>query len=136
MATAYTLKCYECIPEASGTCTDTIKECPSHCAATRAIIYAGGLKLIDVNSKDCVVAEHCIEASANFGLVKTVITRKCCTSELCNTQPAPEPTKSNPNGKKCFTCDGQSCTATLNCEGDEDYCISSKLTDKLPIKSH
>ncbi|KAL7393326.1 hypothetical protein ABVT39_009427 [Epinephelus coioides] len=134
---AYCLKCYECIPGASGTCTDTTKECPSQCGAARVISYAGGSKLADINSKDCAVAEECVEASMNFGITKTVITSKCCTSELCNTQPAPEPIKSNPNGKKCFTCDGQSCTATLNCDGNEDYCISSKVSEgneKVTVK--
>ncbi|XP_049440626.1 urokinase plasminogen activator surface receptor-like [Epinephelus fuscoguttatus] len=134
---AYSLKCYECISGASGTCTDTIKECPSQCVAVRVISYAGGSKLADINSKGCAVAEECVEASANFGSAKTVITSKCCTSALCNAQPAPEPTKSNPNGKKCFTCDGQSCTATLNCDGNEDYCISTKVNignEKVAVK--
>ncbi|XP_031154726.1 urokinase plasminogen activator surface receptor-like isoform X3 [Sander lucioperca] len=127
---AHTLRCYECVPGISGTCTDTPKECPmqgQQCVAIKVTSYAGGSKIVDVSSKNCALAEECVEASFNFGIAKTVLTSKCCTSDLCNTQPAPEPSKSNPNGKMCFSCDGQKCNNTLKCEGNEDYCISSTV---------
>ncbi|XP_070822415.1 urokinase plasminogen activator surface receptor-like [Chaetodon trifascialis] len=128
---AYPLKCYECLPGSSGTCTDTEKEClplANQCGALRIASYAGDSKLADVHMKTCVMADQCVEGSVNFGIARTVLTSKCCTSELCNAQPAPEPSKSSPNGKRCYHCDGQQCSATLNCAGNEDHCISTTVT--------
>ncbi|XP_074510102.1 urokinase plasminogen activator surface receptor-like isoform X1 [Sebastes fasciatus] len=135
---AYTLKCYECIPGASGTCTTVEKECPGgqRCSAIRISVYAGGPKPTDVNMKSCASTEQCGEGSFNFGFAETLINSKCCATELCNSQPAPEPSRSSPNGKKCFTCDGKTCDATVNCEGKEDYCISATVTvgEKVTVK--
>ncbi|XP_059194499.1 urokinase plasminogen activator surface receptor-like [Centropristis striata] len=127
----YTLKCYECEPEMTETCEAKPKECPSNqkCVAMRLTSYVGDYKMVDYNSKGCSSAEECVEASANFGVIRTAIAHKCCSSPLCNANPAPEPSKSTPNGKKCFYCDTtQDCSRTLDCEGSEDYCISSKMT--------
>ncbi|XP_070768408.1 urokinase plasminogen activator surface receptor-like [Enoplosus armatus] len=140
LPTAYTLKCYECVPEILGTCTDTEKQCPNEgyqCGALRILTYAGGSELADVNMKTCALAEQCVEGSVNFGVARTVVTSKCCGTELCNSQLAPEPSKSSPNGKKCFSCNGQQCTATLNCEGNEDHCVSTTVNlggEKTTIK--
>ncbi|XP_076593783.1 urokinase plasminogen activator surface receptor-like [Chaetodon auriga] len=128
---AYPLKCYECLLGSSGTCTDTEVQCPSsshQCGVLRIASYAGGTELVNVQGKSCALPDQCIEGSINYGIARTVITSKCCTSELCNTQPAPEPSKSSPNGKRCYHCDGQQCSATLNCAGNEDHCISATVT--------
>ncbi|CAB1427693.1 unnamed protein product [Pleuronectes platessa] len=137
---ASTLKCYQCTPDASGSCVDKEKECPSNgfqCGALRVSSYAGASKLSDISMKMCAMAEQCVEGSLNFGVSRTVVTSKCCNSELCNSQPAPEPGKSTPNGKKCFRCDGQTCSGTLNCEGNEDHCISTTVDlggEKMTMK--
>ncbi|XP_026227543.1 urokinase plasminogen activator surface receptor-like [Anabas testudineus] len=136
---AYTLRCYECAMGISGSCNSTEKDCPSQtqCGAVRLVSYAGGTKQLDISGKTCALPEECVSGSVNFGVAKTVVTSECCSSNLCNTQPAPEPPASSPNGKQCFTCDGQTCTATLNCEGNEDYCISAKVTggaEKVVVK--
>ncbi|XP_028281559.1 urokinase plasminogen activator surface receptor-like [Parambassis ranga] len=120
------LKCYDCVK----TCTNTTKECPvqgQQCADMRVLSYHGSSNISDVNVKTCALAEDCVEHSVNYGVARTVVTSKCCTSNLCNTQRAPDASKSNPNGKKCFRCEGQKCTTTLNCVGNEDFCISTTV---------
>ncbi|XP_068999185.1 urokinase plasminogen activator surface receptor-like [Embiotoca jacksoni] len=135
---AYSLQCYECLPGSSGTCTDkTVCSDGQQCSALRFMSYAGGSKVTDIRSKSCALPEHCLVGSLNFGVSKTTITSKCCATDFCNSQPAPEAIKTSPNGKKCFTCDGQTCTATLNCEGNEDYCVSTTVTvgaEKVTMK--
>ncbi|XP_068612295.1 urokinase plasminogen activator surface receptor-like [Brachionichthys hirsutus] len=123
---ATTLKCYECV--GSESCTGTEKECPSkgfQCAVMRIASYEVGAKVADRHMRSCVGAEQCTEGTVNFGITKTAITSKCCTADLCNIQPAPEPNNPIPNGRKCYNCNGKTCTETLNCEGDEDHCISA-----------
>ncbi|XP_047454696.1 urokinase plasminogen activator surface receptor-like [Mugil cephalus] len=137
---AFTLRCYECTSAQTGTCTETTKQCPSEknqCAAQRLVSYAGSSKLLDVTGKSCAVSEECGELVIDYGVSRTVISSKCCNSDLCNTQPAPEPSKTNPNGKKCFSCNGQTCTTTLNCQGNEDRCISTIMNvgnEKVTLK--
>ncbi|XP_047215886.1 urokinase plasminogen activator surface receptor-like isoform X2 [Girardinichthys multiradiatus] len=121
-----TLKCYECSEELSGTCTEKTTECPSQsyqCVVGRSLVFGGGRQISDVKTKGCTVPEQCLEYSINFGVSKTVQKNTCCSTELCNNQ-SPD-YKSIPNGKKCFSCDKQNCTSTLNCEGDENYCIKA-----------
>ncbi|XP_030249246.1 urokinase plasminogen activator surface receptor [Sparus aurata] len=128
---AQTLKCYECLPQGGMSCTDTQKECPAagyQCGAMSIASYAGGAKVVDMNMKTCTLPDQCFEGSLNFGIAKTVIATKCCTTDLCNNKPATEPGKTNPNGKKCYFCNGNTCTGTLNCEGNEDHCISGTVT--------
>ena len=55
----------------------------------RLILATGGSKLADLEAKTCALAQECVEGSVNFGAAKTLITSKCCNSELCNIQSAP-----------------------------------------------
>ncbi|XP_051261608.1 urokinase plasminogen activator surface receptor-like [Dicentrarchus labrax] len=128
LSEAYSLICHKCLPGSTATCE--FKTCPSvgyQCSVLRITSYAGGSKLSDIQMKTCVLNEDCAEGSVNFGLTRNVITSKCCNSNLCNTETAPEPSESEPNGKKCFHCNGNVCTTTVNCLGNEDHCISKTV---------
>uniref|UniRef100_A0A8C7X225 UPAR/Ly6 domain-containing protein n=1 Tax=Oryzias sinensis TaxID=183150 RepID=A0A8C7X225_9TELE len=108
------LWCHECIPDNMGKCTETQRE---------FIAYAGGSKILDQNRKSCALPEECGEASVNFGLSKIWINTQCCNSNLCNTH------KTTPNGRQCFTCDGFTCDKTLGCEGNEDHCVTTTVSE-------
>ncbi|XP_054639230.1 lymphocyte antigen 6A-2/6E-1-like isoform X2 [Dunckerocampus dactyliophorus] len=123
-----TLKCYECAAGSSGSCIDATKECPplaDQCGALRLIVYGGDEVIADVNGKSCTFADHCVEVSVNFGATRTIFTNRCCTTDLCNSLPAPDISKSRPNGKKCFSCNGLQCTTSLDCQGNEHYCVTA-----------
>lgn len=45
--------------------------------------------IADINGKSCSFSEQCAQASVNFGKTRTVLTNECCTTDLCNSLPAP-----------------------------------------------
>ncbi|KAI4891496.1 hypothetical protein NFI96_018194 [Prochilodus magdalenae] len=123
---ALALKCYECIPNVSGQCTDTQKDCPDQCASLTNTVYIGGAKTTEFSVKTCAAARECVTSSLNMGLVKNTLNPKCCSTPLCNTQNPPALAKGSPNGKKCYACADNDCSGVVNCEGDEDQCISAR----------
>uniref|UniRef100_A0A8C6VTY1 UPAR/Ly6 domain-containing protein n=2 Tax=Nothobranchius furzeri TaxID=105023 RepID=A0A8C6VTY1_NOTFU len=126
---AHSLKCYECTSGSNGTCPAAPKDCPSQvqqCGITTITTFTGGSKDQVITAKKCSAATECVGGSVNFGSAKTVILSQCCTLDLCNTKVS-EP-KLIPNGNKCYSCEGQECTRTLNCEGEEDHCIKARVT--------
>nr|XP_057940966.1 urokinase plasminogen activator surface receptor-like isoform X2 [Doryrhamphus excisus] len=128
-----TLECYECAAGSSGSCIDTTKECPplaDQCGTLRLIVYGGDAVIADVNGKSCTFSDHCADVSVNFGTTRTIFTNKCCTTDLCNSLPAPDTSKSRPNGNKCFSCKGLQCTASLDCQGNEHYCVTATVDVK------
>ncbi|CAN9513987.1 unnamed protein product [Ophioblennius macclurei] len=119
----YALKCYQCSSDDSCTAGECVPGLV--CIASRMTIYTGNQKPHIVNRRGCGKREDCIQGSINHGKVRTVLTADCCSNNLCNNQSATDPSLSNPNGKKCFFCNGLKCTGTLNCLGNEDHCISA-----------
>ncbi|XP_048035730.1 lymphocyte antigen 6E-like [Megalobrama amblycephala] len=112
----HSLSCYECMG-LMGSCADQkLKACPSgssQCSSTTAVVQIGDFSS-KVKAKDCAPA--CQSGSLNFGTVKTTIS--CCNTDQCNLQDAPDPSNA-PNGRTCYSCEGQSCTTILSCYGDE-----------------
>ncbi|XP_067232174.1 urokinase plasminogen activator surface receptor-like [Chanodichthys erythropterus] len=118
----HSLRCYECMG-LTGSCDQTVQTCPSgssQCMSTTSVTQIG-----DITSKGTIknCAAACVSGSMNIGISKT--STSCCSSDLCNAQDAPEPVL---NGKKCFYCDGQSCSAILSCSGTEDRCVKATAT--------
>lgn len=127
-STALTLRCFECTPNANGTpCTDKVTDCvgDSQCGAMRITAFMGDKKVSDMTMKSCAVPGQYINGSVNLGVTRTRIRNKYCTTDLCNMNTSDSSIRS-PNGKKCFTCQ-QDCKATLDCMGDEDYCVSALI---------
>ncbi|XP_029929297.1 urokinase plasminogen activator surface receptor [Myripristis murdjan] len=120
----YSLQCYECLIGAA--CSNSQRDCPTGlCGTTRVISYVGGSKQVDLNIKSCAVAEQCISGSINFGVAKTVLATKCCSTDLCNNQEPQVSSDTSPNGKKCYGCNTENCNAVMECSGTEDRCISA-----------
>ncbi|XP_072552243.1 urokinase plasminogen activator surface receptor-like [Salminus brasiliensis] len=117
------LKCYECVPVPPATCTDREKDCAGLCASGYTAGELAGVKH-ELWVKNCVSAAECVNGSLNLGTMKMSINTKCCSTNLCNSQPVPALPRGSPNGKQCYTCVKDDCTGTVNCEGDEDRCVS------------
>uniref|UniRef100_A0A3Q4BL80 UPAR/Ly6 domain-containing protein n=1 Tax=Mola mola TaxID=94237 RepID=A0A3Q4BL80_MOLML len=95
---------------------------------TESGVVPGGSKFADLHMKTCLLADECVENSVNFGISRI--------HDQCKIY-VTEPDKSTPNGRKCYHCQGEKCTATLNCEGNEDHCISKTVTEggkKMVVK--
>uniref|UniRef100_A0A8C7X1Y2 UPAR/Ly6 domain-containing protein n=1 Tax=Oryzias sinensis TaxID=183150 RepID=A0A8C7X1Y2_9TELE len=132
LLSADALKCNECIPDQAGTCTNKQVECSSNqiCASLREIYSEGGAERSNVLSKRCVPTEECGDSSFNYANFKTSFVIECCNSDFCNTKDASAPIKSIPNKMKCYGCVGLPCNRTLNCESNQDRCITSTVTDQ------
>ncbi|KAM8827324.1 ly6/PLAUR domain-containing protein 3-like [Synchiropus picturatus] len=128
LSPALSLTCYQCPLGPSGSCSPSTQRCPSpeqRCAAHRTISYYGGVNTSDLHEKGCALPEHCGEMSLNYGSGRKVVNIQCCGTDLCNHQPAPNPSSNTPNGKKCYWCNGTSCELTVECLGIEDHCVTS-----------
>ncbi|XP_014826193.1 PREDICTED: urokinase plasminogen activator surface receptor-like isoform X1 [Poecilia mexicana] len=127
------LKC-ECASNLPGSCTQKTIECSSQnyrCSAATQVKFLGGAKFSELNDKSCVLPELCLDFSVNYGAYRVVQKSSCCNGDICNAKidyPKPDD-KLTPSGRKCFSCVGENCMKTLDCVGDENYCV--KVTGNL-----
>ncbi|KAF7696310.1 urokinase plasminogen activator surface receptor-like [Silurus meridionalis] len=118
---AWSLNCYECV---LGITNCQEKSCPDKCLTATTSVYVDNTKISDVNIQSCSTADSCISGSMNLGKMKVTNNGKCCSTPLCNTEKLPALQRQSVNGRMCYTCDDKGCYGTVNCEGDEDRCIS------------
>ncbi|XP_076144960.1 uncharacterized protein LOC143127374 [Alosa pseudoharengus] len=118
------LSCYFCVPDISQKCNESVP-CIGSCASVTVALYEGDTEIVQ-NGKCCLQSVDCISGSMNLGVSKMTLNTQCCGNNHCNTKNLPEfNTGSTPNGKKCFTCEGNDCTKTMSCFGNEDRCIKT-----------
>ncbi|XP_032416890.1 urokinase plasminogen activator surface receptor-like [Xiphophorus hellerii] len=130
---ADTLKC-ECVPGPYVNCYAETIECSSQnysCLVATEVKVKDGANITEWNYKGCIMSELCLNYSVNYGAYRIVQNSRCCSEDLCNAQinyTKPE-YNSTPNGKKCFSCDGENRMKTLNCAGNQNYCV--KVTENV-----
>ncbi|XP_073680191.1 uncharacterized protein [Garra rufa] len=110
----------------SDSCVEKQVICPfgaSECMSTAVVIQIGNFRS-NVNVRGC--SNDCATGSLNFGNVK--MSSSCCNTYMCNVDDAPDHSNMISNGKKCYYCDGYSCSQILHCSGSEDRCITATGT--------
>ncbi|XP_073727610.1 phospholipase A2 inhibitor and Ly6/PLAUR domain-containing protein-like isoform X1 [Misgurnus anguillicaudatus] len=120
------LKCNECVG-APGSCVSKETTCPSvaNTCASATVVTTIGDTSVNLQAKSCEVIQSCGNGSLNFGVLRSKVSMQCCNTDLCNSINVPDYISNSANGKQCYFCDGKSCLNTLNCLGNEDYCITA-----------
>ncbi|XP_060792808.1 lymphocyte antigen 6B-like isoform X2 [Neoarius graeffei] len=86
---ALSLTCHQCLPSASGKCTEEQTTCSDQCLTSTTAVYMSGIKLTDLNVKTCGMPELCATGSMNIGTAKVTSNTKCCSTNLCNSETLP-----------------------------------------------
>ncbi|XP_056302460.1 urokinase plasminogen activator surface receptor [Danio aesculapii] len=121
----FSLKCYDCQNSDSGRCGNvTCDRQHTKCASERTENYFGVTK-VDLVSKRCVMPIQCVSWSISTACGRKDHSVQCCDNDLCNDQNTPALSPLTPNGRKCFACDWEDCSKTVNCQRNEDYCFSA-----------
>ncbi|XP_053339134.1 uncharacterized protein LOC128510698 [Clarias gariepinus] len=110
--------------------------CPDQCASLTFFVKQDDLNMTTV-VKTCGAPELCSNNSVNMGGVTASRNAYCCNTTFCNSKTLPVLTQQRANGKMCYTCIGSDCSQTMDCVGEEYYCISqtvNQLGNTLNLK--
>ncbi|KAF4078470.1 hypothetical protein AMELA_G00199450 [Ameiurus melas] len=115
------LICQQCISSGITQCTQTT--CPDQCLSATVSVSSN----VNVNLQTCGTSSLCVNESLNVGIMDIATNVQCCNTDLCNTGTLAAPPQQSPNGKSCVTCDNNGCSGTVNCVGDQTFCISASV---------
>ncbi|XP_017342726.1 urokinase plasminogen activator surface receptor isoform X2 [Ictalurus punctatus] len=120
------LMCQKCIPSGITPCTRTQITCPDKCLSATVSVSSSGTDM-NVNLQTCGTSSLCVNESMNVGIMNIATNVQCCITDLCNNRTPAAPAQQFPNGKSCFTCVANRCSGTVNCVGNQDFCISASV---------
>ncbi|XP_046725382.1 urokinase plasminogen activator surface receptor-like isoform X1 [Silurus meridionalis] len=119
------LTCQQCTSTINKPCPSTPVNCSNVCSSTTGSIYISTLNATIVGTvQNCTTPDMCVNGSLNLGLTNTVVNTQCCSTDFCNNQTLPVPSQQLPNGMSCYTCINNTCSGTIQCVGDQNYCVS------------
>lgn len=121
----FSLECYQCHDQLEFPCKETTKchDEASRCARSRRVHYIAGRKQETIKD-DCVEASECKSWSFTATPVRMEYSAQCCDTDMCNDRHASD-LNSQPNGKKCYSCNWEGCSQTVDCMGNENHCFTA-----------
>ncbi|XDV12227.1 hypothetical protein PO909_000939 [Leuciscus waleckii] len=122
----FSLECYLCYNELEFNKTMRCYEEESRCASSRRVLYIAGVKHETIEEA-CVRASECKSWSITATAIRGEYSVQCCDTDMCNDSPAPvsfTDLNSQPNGKKCYSCNWEGCSQTVGCMGNENHCFT------------
>uniref|UniRef100_A0A669B9V5 UPAR/Ly6 domain-containing protein n=1 Tax=Oreochromis niloticus TaxID=8128 RepID=A0A669B9V5_ORENI len=131
--TAGALQCQNCTDE---TCSSTVTvNCSSETMCVTATILATSSGTTATQFyKACASSSLCPATgnqtfSVNLGVQSVLASATCCNTDNCNSQNLTAPTRQSSNGLLCNVCVASQCNTTLQCQGVEDQCFQSTMTN-------
>ncbi|KAF7696308.1 hypothetical protein HF521_006402 [Silurus meridionalis] len=120
------LTCQQCISTINSPCPSTPLNCSNVCSST-TVSYYSSTSYATVTLQNCTTLGFCLNGSLNLGSSNLLVNTQCCSTDFCNNQTLPVPSQQLPNDLSCYTCINNNCSATMQCVGDQNYCISINI---------
>ncbi|XP_067086922.1 phospholipase A2 inhibitor gamma subunit B-like [Osmerus mordax] len=140
LLTGESLQCFNCT---DATCINppTVNcSANSVCQSTTILSNQSSIsKKVQSVKKSCVAASNCMtplnvmttQLSVNLGFANFSQTQLCCDQDGCNNQSPPVLKSNGLNCPSCVNVSDTVCNTTVNCVGEQDKCISFKVTGSI-----